>query len=434
MSANDDTLARLTFNAAAMRDYIGDDAQGVRLRIERSEVAFRPAKSLRGVDVIAIERRPRGTTVDIGRGMLPRRLMQRLFKAGLTENQPYFVVGPVARGWFGIEHVPDQQAPPRQPLMVVSDFDMPPSTIDLTLWQRFMRLVTAGRTIPDETWKPVAEMVRSAEQVVTRKGRRTQEKDAAERLIGGIARNAQKLLYWSERQPEYAAEVTGLMTRLGIEMETEAATETVAEEEPPEEPAEDVPEAPEVQEAAPPRRTRRRKSRGFSPTEPATVEREPWIVDVEVEEVVITVGNDGVAEVHEAEGQEAQGHEVTGEEVVQGANDDEVQADDPVSQLSVTEEIAAIEAEFFEGEGTDDATPPDTEADQPEVPEDIAARNELDEVILAAWERHEMVQPDISTERLIMMVQDDTGADGPRQVEAMIRAGWPLPDDLKNID
>jgi hypothetical protein len=52
-----------------------------------------------------------------------------------------------------------------------------------------------------------------------------------------------------------------------------------------------------------------------------------------------------------------------------------------------------------------------------------AVAAERDQRILAAWKRHEAAEPDISTERLMAMVQSDTGAEPDRQVEALRRAG-----------
>jgi hypothetical protein len=48
---------------------------------------------------------------------------------------------------------------------------------------------------------------------------------------------------------------------------------------------------------------------------------------------------------------------------------------------------------------------------------------ELDAQIVTAWQRHEEAEPDISTERLMAMVENDTGADITRQIEALKRAG-----------
>ena len=128
---------------------------------------------------------------------------------------------PAGRGWFGIDHVPAQTTPLGQPLMVVTNFQAPPTAIDMPAWQKFLRIVSANRPVSDETWKPVEQMVRSAEQIVARKGRRTQERDLAQRLLAGVERNANKLLAWTERQPEYGDVVIALLTRLGIEITEE---------------------------------------------------------------------------------------------------------------------------------------------------------------------------------------------------------------------
>jgi hypothetical protein len=52
-----------------------------------------------------------------------------------------------------------------------------------------------------------------------------------------------------------------------------------------------------------------------------------------------------------------------------------------------------------------------------------AVAAERDRRILAAWKLHEAAEPAISTERLMAMVQGDTGAEPDRQVEALRRAG-----------
>ena len=50
-------------------------------------------------------------------------------------------------------------------------------------------------------------------------------------------------------------------------------------------------------------------------------------------------------------------------------------------------------------------------------------RHNLDQRILESGHRHEAAEPDISTERLMAMVRDDTDAEPDRQVEALQRAG-----------
>lgn len=64
-------------------------------------------------------------------------------------------------------------------------------------------------------------------------------------------------------------------------------------------------------------------------------------------------------------------------------------------------------------------------AQQPRSSDDMAraTRHNLDQRILESWHRHEAAEPDISTERLMAMVRDDTGAEPDRQVEALQRAG-----------
>src|SRR6476660_6640963 len=124
MSDEPESLARLTFNAAATREVFADEAKGLRLRIERGKVSFRSATVRRGVDVIAIERRARGVTVPVDQGH--RALLQRLFRAGLSEDRPFFTLEPMPRGWFGIIHYPETEHPPRLPMLTVSGFQPPP--------------------------------------------------------------------------------------------------------------------------------------------------------------------------------------------------------------------------------------------------------------------------------------------------------------------
>jgi hypothetical protein len=51
------------------------------------------------------------------------------------------------------------------------------------------------------------------------------------------------------------------------------------------------------------------------------------------------------------------------------------------------------------------------------------SRTERDQLIVTAWEIIEDAEPDISTERLFAMVENDTGADYHRIIEALERAG-----------
>lgn len=50
-------------------------------------------------------------------------------------------------------------------------------------------------------------------------------------------------------------------------------------------------------------------------------------------------------------------------------------------------------------------------------------QNQRDEKIVAAWQRHEDAEPDISTERLIAMVGDDANAEVDEIMAALERAG-----------
>lgn len=48
---------------------------------------------------------------------------------------------------------------------------------------------------------------------------------------------------------------------------------------------------------------------------------------------------------------------------------------------------------------------------------------DLDQAIVNAWQMHEDLSPDISTEALMELVRDDTGADPSRQIDALRWAG-----------
>lgn len=215
------TLARLTFNPAAMRQLFDESTKGVRLRIEHGVVGFRPSATLRGADVVAIERRPRrGAYMDIISGQDSKKLMTRLFRAGLTEEQPYFSLEPQARGWFVVGHIVEQPDP-RQPLMVVSEFETPPPPVDLLVWRRFLRAITTGKTVEVALWTLIRRMIRGAVQMTAKpqRGRLSQARLDAESLVKAAGKNGLSLRTFAERQPEYDNDVMVLLTDLGIEDE-----------------------------------------------------------------------------------------------------------------------------------------------------------------------------------------------------------------------
>lgn len=220
------TLARLTFNTAAARQLFDESTKGIRLRIEHGVVGFRPSASLRGTDVIALERRPRrGVYVDIISGQESKKLMGRLFRAGLTEEEPYFSLEPQTRGWFGIDHVADQPDP-RHPMMTVSEFEQPPPPVDLFAWRRFMRLLSNQKRVDADLWNLIRRMVRGAAQVTAKphRGRVSQARLDAETLTKAAGKSGLQLRALSERQPEYDSDVTALLVDLGIEDEVAELT------------------------------------------------------------------------------------------------------------------------------------------------------------------------------------------------------------------
>ena len=210
----DDTLARLTFNAVATRAFFTDRTKGVRLRIESGVVAFRPVVARRGEDILALERRPRGVIAEVARDPLTRRLMRRLFKAGLSESQPYFKLEEsTPRGWFSLNHHPADLPPQRQPLMVVSDFEPPLVTIDMGLWRRLQRAMASTQPVAMPLWQDFMEMFHSAVRMTERttRGRKSSERIEAERLLAIIEQNVSEFHSLAAHQPEVADDVASLL-------------------------------------------------------------------------------------------------------------------------------------------------------------------------------------------------------------------------------
>jgi hypothetical protein len=143
--------------------------------------------------------------------------MQRLFRAGLTQEQPYFLVEPVARGWYGIQHLPSDHPPQRQAIMVVSEFDPPPIPVDMPLWQRFRRALNTQKAIDPEQWQQIHRMVLSAVRLVARPqrgGRVSAERQAAQRLLTAVEHNESLLMGWAQQEPEVVAEVRDMLVQV----------------------------------------------------------------------------------------------------------------------------------------------------------------------------------------------------------------------------
>lgn len=216
--ADMDTLARLTFNAVATREFFGDRSKGVKLRIEGRVLTFHSSNTATGAEVIAIERKPRGLVADVPDDRLSRQVMQRLFRAGLTEDRPYFVLEATSRGWFGVEHVPEGAPPQRQSIMVVSHFDPPPVPIDMAVWTKFRRTLAANRSIDETLWNDLRAMLRSAIQQTRKpqRGRVSEKRALAEKLLGAFRRSLGLVVEWRDRQPEHAPDITAMLKELGI--------------------------------------------------------------------------------------------------------------------------------------------------------------------------------------------------------------------------
>jgi hypothetical protein len=224
-------MARLTFNTAASREYFESERLNwLRLRIERGVVTLRPAANSRGDDtVIRIERRPRGIVAEIDDERFSKRLMQRLVRAGLTEDQPYFLLAPASYGWIGIDHLPGMKPPQRQAIMVVSNFDETETTVqvvtrpaadvfDFSRWQRFLRGVNAGRAVDALGWDEIEQMIREAAFLIgrPRRGRESRARVSATKLMNAVKRRAPTLVEWEEQHPELGRQVSNLLVDVGI--------------------------------------------------------------------------------------------------------------------------------------------------------------------------------------------------------------------------
>ncbi len=215
--AETEMLATLTFNTLATREMFTERAKGLQLHIERGVVTLRSASRAYGDDIIAIERRPRGVVAPVN--TVHRRLLQRLFKAGLTAEQPYFVLEPISGKWVGIAHYPFDHPPQGQLVLAVSNFEPPPVAMEMPLWQRFHRVLSKERRIDESLWQPLYRMILSAVAITARpqRGPIGMQRVTAGKLLGLVRRNAAHLQRLAERQPELARNVAELLTKVGVE-------------------------------------------------------------------------------------------------------------------------------------------------------------------------------------------------------------------------
>ena len=149
----------------------------------------------------------------------------------------------------------------------------------------------------------------------------------------------------------------------------------------------------------------------------ANLAADDWIIDEVVEEVVVEVVETDPETVIETEDA--------------APPDVEVSDDDVLPEADTLDE--AIQAETEAGTHRDDADDPgEPEPGVPEAPQEpqnTRAQEVQDQAILAAWEHYETLEPHISPDRLMTLVEDHTGADRARQIEALHRAGWPIPHE-----
>jgi hypothetical protein len=168
----------------------------------------------RGVDILTLVRRPRGFIAEVARDPLTRRLMRRLFRAGLSENQPYFKLEEsTPRGWFTLDHHPSDLPPQRQPLMVVSDFEPPPVVIDMALWRRLQRAMAGTAPIATPLWHDFIAMFHTAVRLTEHqtRGRRSSERVQADTLLANIEANAAEFQALALAQPEVADDIANLL-------------------------------------------------------------------------------------------------------------------------------------------------------------------------------------------------------------------------------
>jgi len=387
-----DSLAKLSFNAAATREVFADEAKGLRLRIERGKVAFRSATARRGADVIAIERRARGVTVPVDHSH--KQLLQRLFRAGLSEERPFFTLEPMPRGWFGILHYPEAEHPPRQPMLTVSGFQPPPTAVDMIAWRRFQRILASDRPIDDALWQETRKMILGAVTTTTRpaRGRPSGDRLAASRLLDIVKRNMAQFIDWGNRQPEFLPEVNDLLTKVGVVPSDQVqirARPTVKPEVTEEEEAavitpayvrqvvaESQREEPEETEETEPRPRRpRRKPPQLAPVilDDEQEEEEQTVAGEDaLHEESLTVSDTGQDEGLDAEWSEADLPQDDHEDV---RLEDEHREDDTETEAHVEsqEEPAEAQTEDVAGHFTDEEEDPEAPApgedDQPEIDE-----------------------------------------------------------------
>lgn len=223
--AENDFAARLTFNALAGRMFFRSAHRGVDIQIERGKVLFHPSNR---INPFPLEHRSRGgITVDLLRkNSNADAIVSRLRRAGLTTEQPFFLVLPLEDGWFRLEHYPEEFAPnepamrvwkfeeqeeekappPRKaPRKVMRQVAKPPQPeSDMQLWRQLRRRVR-NKSLSNDEWGQFQDEIRSArkavdERPVTR-GRVPRRIEQARAILADFERLLPDLESWAKTRP-----------------------------------------------------------------------------------------------------------------------------------------------------------------------------------------------------------------------------------------
>lgn len=101
---------RLTFNKPTIERYFaGEDATGVRVKIEDGVVQFLPVADKKGADVLPIELRTRGGAEAMVEGTMADDLQQALN----NPDGPFFTLSRIKGGWLAAKPWPKDSAPPK---------------------------------------------------------------------------------------------------------------------------------------------------------------------------------------------------------------------------------------------------------------------------------------------------------------------------------
>ena len=134
-----DKLARLTFNDAAGRRFLGT-SEGLKVRITEGSILLHPTDNEGQIPFMAS---PTGKMADIDTAdSFAKRIMQILQISGYSAKEPFFVLNEGQSGWLGIEHFPFNKPPPKNiphfrvwPLCWTPNLDTRNDVFDLKTWR-----------------------------------------------------------------------------------------------------------------------------------------------------------------------------------------------------------------------------------------------------------------------------------------------------------